>query len=401
MRNWRSDRSCWLPGVLAGCVAVVASASGAADDQVTFEYVASGMLDNLSKLRSGRGTVHWRGVGERFAPGDKEPRTFQATFAFDGDRIRYDQVFGYDRLAKKTANNGKLCFEYLEQTQTGKPLANPDAYIRPPDAFRGGERSGEAVNIVKVMEPFAGGLTECLEALKGGQVTVRMSRTAEGLYLAELAREGKEGSEWQLLFDPEKGYNIVSEKRTHQGSVLEDISRTFTKSGDVWVLKILVHTRYAPGTAGEKDGVQELHVDEIELNVKMSESTFDLRGFGLPPTTHVWDTVTGIDYTLDPFVAVADQIDKILASVDAKSEGKTAGSPPTSLAVAGSASSGDPGAFGGPQGTAGHHSGLGEGWVSGEQPKVISYAAVLLGGLIVAGGLLWWRRFRRNPGRSG
>ena len=147
--------------------------------------------------------------------------------------------------------------------------------------------------------------------------------------MVRLLKGGKEDDELYLWFDGKEGFNIVHEKRIQNKMILNDIQRTFQNIDGIWMLKSFSWTRYAAesGVDGKQhiDGKQYCEVVELNLNKQIPDETFDLRGFGLKPRTHVWDKISGVDYTLDPLAAVQDQVKEIMQSVETSiySEGST------------------------------------------------------------------------------
>jgi len=306
---------------LLGTAVVHAETADVSEPKVALEYLISGMQSNLAKFSSGRGAMTWKGEGAYFAHDSKEPRRFNATFAFDGAKLRFDRTFVHDRIPVKMAINDWRLFEYLQYGEDKGSFSGSDAYIRPKDAFKGGEFFGEIVNIKRIMEPRATTLEQLLNAIQTDDIEVIISGSSDGISMVRVLKQDASGKELHLWFDTNKGFNIVREKYIRKGIVHDDIEREVQDIDGIWVLKSFSWTRYStdrqPDTGQPQViiGKQRIDVLNLEVNIPIPEKEFDLRGFGLSPNTRVWDTIANVDYTLDPILAIERQVDKIMESL--------------------------------------------------------------------------------------
>lgn len=318
MINTKILQSLILLSILIAAVHTQAKDISAEQDNLLF--LITGLQANLEQATSGSGSMTLTSQGSYFAPDSKAPHQASVAFSFKGDKIRYDRTFSYDRNTRKEATDSRYTFQYIQYPDDDKDYAVPNAYIREKDFLAGSEFHGEVINLKRIMQPHALSLKQLIKVVEDGLAEVIIEEQPDGIFIARLLKKGEPDNEIQLWFDPEKGYNIIREKRLHQGLLLNDIERDFQNIDGIWMLRTLSWTRYAaeqnPDGQQAIDGKQYFEVKELNLNQQIPEETFNLRGFGLKPKTHIWDMIAGVDYTLEPMAAIEQQVSEILESLE-------------------------------------------------------------------------------------
>jgi len=312
----------WVLLGASACWIGTAVANGDMEEEATIEYVLTGMQSNAEKINTGRGSLSWVQEGEHFAPRAEAPSTFNATFSFDGPKLRYDREFGDDRTPRKCAINGQFWYEYRVYGHDSYPHVRPDAYVRSASLLEGSEFYGNVIDLRRMTQPKIATGEEILDAIAAGDVTCSIADKGDDCYTLTLRPPGDSDKEWRLTLDGGQGYNVTREQKVYKGQLVDDVHREFQPVDGIWVLKSLDWVRYAEGSKADSvgqapvDGRQRVTVNDVTLNTNVSDATFTLRGFGLPPRTRVWDEVSGIQYTLDPVAAVDEQIDRIMDALE-------------------------------------------------------------------------------------
>ncbi len=291
----------------------------ASDLKDAFRFLVAGFEANCQRLKSGKGRAIWtmHGLdGEGYA-GTVKPGTtlkIEVDFAFAGDKLRWDRYFGPAARrnsypsAKRQAYNGTVEYDYIVPQQA---TTEADAYIRPGSPSSGGEYIGRRIDLKHMMQPTHIPM-KLLKAVLADDPNIpllfkveEVSSTSQGLVQVKVHMAPLEKADWAtrdiyLTFDPEKNYNIVSEKGFEDGRLLSSVDRTFEQHGDVWSLKSMEHTEYVPYGPEKAAGRLNIQITHFEANPVLPDDTFDFGGFDLPANVRIWDHTIEMNYKLNP-----------------------------------------------------------------------------------------------------
>ena len=303
----------------------------ASDPQDAFRFLVAGFESNCQRLKSGKGLAIWtmHGLDGEGYGGTAKPGTtlkIEVDFAFDGDKLRWDRHFdpaarrnGYPG-AKRQAYDGRVEYDYIVPQQA---TAEADAYIRPGSPSSGGEYIGRRIDLKHMMQPTHIPM-KLLKTVLADDPNVpllfkveEVSSTSQGLVQAKVHMAPLVKADWAtrdiyLTFDPEKNYNIVSEKGFEDGRLLSSVHRTFEQHGDVWSLKSMEHTEYVPYGPEKAAGRLNIQITHFEANPVLPDDTFDFGGFDLPANVRIWDHTIDMNYKLNPKEVLDAQVRKLL-----------------------------------------------------------------------------------------
>ncbi len=249
----------------------------------------------------------------------KQRQKYEGTFAFSDGQLRFDRTFDYDRPPTREVISGEYYYEHLAYESDSGPNGVPNVYVR---GSKGkGPFYGEVIDIKRLMEPEGPRLDDLCRAVEAGTANAETEEQPGGTVKATLSSAKRVGEDIILWFDPSKGFALVREQFRKKGNVSRQIERTFAQIDGVWVMKSLKSTKYAEAIDASVQplvkGTLELTFKNVRLNEKIADETFTLQGMGLRPKTRVWDTLSGVNYTLDPLQGILQQVERIMNELKA------------------------------------------------------------------------------------